>query len=1119
MIKKYKWLYFWVVFLWSHPTLNAQSCTPGQLYAVNGSAITTPANQAAAVQQGLYLMNTTTEAVTLRVQNLFAGGAALAEVNAGGTPATSAFGLDIPNNIIWFCNRGIGTVAPNSLPKIFSYNLNNSTYGTTVATFAGISGVQNINKAAYNPADGNIYFHNSGNNHLYKFNPSTPSVAAIDIGVLFEPTVGSTVSSYGGGDIAFDGLGNLTGAFSSANILAIFPGSYNSAGVYLGLAGSGTSTSTITGQKFANLTSAPSSVGFLTDGNFIVGGLNGTSNINTTTGVENDLGSTNFPSSDFASCAAPTPNLVVNKAATINCDPTTSTIIYTITIQNTGSFHAITTKLIDALPSGITLVSGTLNGTAIPGLTATALANGIDVKSPTGLSGQILKGETATIVLNCTASTNGSVLTNQAFVKYTGVESLNLPNDEIVSNDPSTSIANDATVIRSCAIIASGNVFNDINGLSDNTVNGIGTNAGGVNAVLYNTTTGAVSQVVPVNLNGTYALSGLLGMGYTIVLTTANPVIGSTMLPTSILPNNWTSVGENIGTTTGNDGTVNGIIPLGTPTSGLTNVNFGIDERPTANNNTSSTILNPEGSNSAIVPASVFSGTDLNGGIITSITITAFPTGISSITINGNNYTSGTFPSVGITVPATSTGNPTQQILVDPSFTGVGNVVILYQVTDNAGIKSSNTASATIPFNNLCDSSSPNFVDTDSDGNGNVCDIDDDNDGIPDSVEFNEQIKCLDWSGISDSNPNITTPLTLNSNGAGSYSVNYTAVFTKNGVSSTEISSFTAPKGNSSGDVSLGINATSGTGNESEYMQYVINFTKPTMVRISEHVQSFGPFNAADSWRLTAAGGFIIVNSTGINVISNTGSEIRFDPAATANQPFEIRTTQPVTSITLKMWTNNNTNNLSPLKVCAVLPMDTDNDGAPDYLDLDSDNDGCSDAIEGDENILSTQLNADGSINTNLPSPNNGVGNTSGTSLGVPNLVNSGGSADLGSDIGQGSGSSLNNLINACACYNNPNTSTLGIPTNHGITLLKRAGAENGNWPMIRTSAHTVLESNTKGFVITRMTSDPAQTSAANHLNKITNPQEGMMVYDLFSKCLKIYSDAAWSCFSTPACP
>lgn len=104
-------------------------------------------------------------------------------------------------------------------------------------------------------------------------------------------------------------------------------------------------------------------------------------------------------------------------------------------------------------------------------------------------------------------------------------------------------------------------------------------------------------------------------------------------------------------------------------------------------------------------------------------------------------------------------------------------------------------------------------------------------------------------------------------------------------------------------------------------------------------------------------------------------------------------------------------------------------------------------------------------------------------------------------------------------CYNDPKTTGTTLDTKHGITLLKRAGADGvgtnagltDNWPIVRKGAFTAMESNSKGFVITRV-------ETAN-LGLITNPKEGMMVYDITAKCLKIYSDNAWSCFSTPACP
>jgi hypothetical protein len=108
-----------------------------------------------------------------------------------------------------------------------------------------------------------------------------------------------------------------------------------------------------------------------------------------------------------------------------------------------------------------------------------------------------------------------------------------------------------------------------------------------------------------------------------------------------------------------------------------------------------------------------------------------------------------------------------------------------------------------------------------------------------------------------------------------------------------------------------------------------------------------------------------------------------------------------------------------------------------------------------------------------------------------------------------------------CVCFVTPSIST-GTNTKIGITLLKRAGTGNSdNWPMIRKSGHLALESNTKGFVITRLTKIEieGQTTPIVIPAKITNPQEGMMVYDKTDTCLKIYSDGQWKCFTTPACP
>lgn len=103
--------------------------------------------------------------------------------------------------------------------------------------------------------------------------------------------------------------------------------------------------------------------------------------------------------------------------------------------------------------------------------------------------------------------------------------------------------------------------------------------------------------------------------------------------------------------------------------------------------------------------------------------------------------------------------------------------------------------------------------------------------------------------------------------------------------------------------------------------------------------------------------------------------------------------------------------------------------------------------------------------------------------------------------------------ITPCACYNDPTLNPNGgEPTKVGITLLQRAGSQNvNNWPMVREGGFIALESNTKGFIITRV--------AKADLGNITNPVEGMMVYDTTDKCLKIYSEGSWKCFDKPSCP
>ncbi|MEG1589804.1 hypothetical protein [Chryseobacterium sp.] len=105
-------------------------------------------------------------------------------------------------------------------------------------------------------------------------------------------------------------------------------------------------------------------------------------------------------------------------------------------------------------------------------------------------------------------------------------------------------------------------------------------------------------------------------------------------------------------------------------------------------------------------------------------------------------------------------------------------------------------------------------------------------------------------------------------------------------------------------------------------------------------------------------------------------------------------------------------------------------------------------------------------------------------------------------------------VVDPCICFNDAVTGGANNDTKLGITLLKRAGKTDSNWPMARKSGHIALESNTKGFVVTRLT-----TAQLDAIKNAGNAVEGMMSYDTTVNCMKIYSEGDWKCFNTPSCP
>lgn len=108
-------------------------------------------------------------------------------------------------------------------------------------------------------------------------------------------------------------------------------------------------------------------------------------------------------------------------------------------------------------------------------------------------------------------------------------------------------------------------------------------------------------------------------------------------------------------------------------------------------------------------------------------------------------------------------------------------------------------------------------------------------------------------------------------------------------------------------------------------------------------------------------------------------------------------------------------------------------------------------------------------------------------------------------------------------CYKEPvTTGEAVLDTNVGVSSLLRNTTNSDNWPTLRKGAWLAMESKTKGFVLNRV--------PFNNLNQPigiaeSNYVEGMTVYDITNKCMKIYTSDdngasfGWFCMTQQACP
>ncbi|GAB0157216.1 hypothetical protein CHRYSEOSP005_24870 [Chryseobacterium sp. Alg-005] len=377
------------------------------------------------------------------------------------------------------------------------------------------------------------------------------------------------------------------------------------------------------------------------------------------------------------------------------------------------------------------------------------------------------------------------------------------------------------------------------------------------------------------------------------------------------------------------------------------------------------------------------------------------------------------------------------------------------------------------------------LTDTDNDGIPDPQDLDDDNDGILDS---NEGL-CYLSSTASD---NFDSPLQSNSNGN-----NYQPSDTFNGWTIVSGNRFNVVRVNGSGYTAGPDTAHSGSqyidiDNGSSYIYKTITVSTPVLITASAWFSNRD--TQANNYPSSGWIAKLEILNTSNNTVTVSGNNINFTKSMGQESWHESSfgsTLLPPGSYRIQVYVHD-FGHVDTIHYCFT--KDTDGDGIADYLDTDSDNDGCPDAVEGGGNIGQSQVNGNGNI----------IGSVDAN--GVPTLANG----------GQSIGDSQNAGVNSCRCYKPLiNSGGTVYDTKVGITALGRAGS-NTNWPSARKGAHIALEAKTKGFVLTRI-ADPTI---------ITNPIDGMVVYDTTLNCLRVYvidptssSNSGWKCFNIQTCP
>jgi uncharacterized repeat protein (TIGR01451 family) len=377
----------------------------------------------------------------------------------------------------------------------------------------------------------------------------------------------------------------------------------------------------------------------------------------------------------------------------------------------------------------------------------------------------------------------------------------------------------------------------------------------------------------------------------------------------------------------------------------------------------------------------------VGGNVI--FTVTASNTGASNNTgvsvtdllPSGLTYVSAT-PSVGTYNPVTGiwtignlntgvTATLTLNTTLNANGVFVNNSSISGDLSDPD--TSNNAASITVTSNDL-----------DGDGILNINDLDNDNDGILDSAECNSVEKVLSGS-FNDLVPDAT-----NISAVPGWALSGGTVLTNSFTSIIfNLDNTTQTLSQNVSNIRWPIGATPIINMRAQFRDFTGATSASTM-----QVQ-YGGVTYATLTTSDGSGNGTIVASNGASINTTVFNTVA--SGIVTNLSITLPSTVSGSGSLTLVYNANNTSDddivLDNISIVACRDFDSDN--LPDFLDLDSDGDGCFDALEGDENVTLAQLNPNGSIISGAVS-----------AQGIPVLVNSGGAADIGGDLGQGLGAS-----------------------------------------------------------------------------------------------------------------